>query len=290
VRHIVAARELPFREKRRKILGLDLFSPIPHTSVATMSMMSSALLPALLASMSWQAQVATGQTAAAPAKVIVNAPKAGPAPARPALSAPVAVVRAKAPAPQAGPALSAADRTAVIDKVSAALTRVKTAQGRFTQSDPADPRANASGKFYISRPGKVRFEYDTPEPMFIVSDGVSLSIEEPKRKSFDAIPLKSHPLNLFLRSNIDLKRNGNVKDVTAAGGSWFVTLVDTSGEAEGRMILEFRQSDFELLGWRVVDGAGAETRTRLTGVQTNVSVKPALFVVKDPADRRDNRR
>ena len=197
----------------------------------------------------------------------------------------VEVVQARAPAPD-----PVSDRDAVIEKMSQALSSTRTAQGKFVQSDPNDPRANASGAFYISRPGKVRFEYTSPEPMFIVSDGVSLSVEEPKRKSFDAIPLKSHPLNLFLKSNIDLKRDGMVKDVAQANGAWFVTLVDTTGEAEGRMILEFRASDFELMGWRVIDGTGAETVTRLSGVTTNASLKPSLFIVKDPADRGDDRR
>jgi len=268
-----------------------------------MSMMTSTLLPLLLTSVSLPAAPTAEVVAAiapAPAAVakavpvkatvsppvaVIEAVPAAPAPAIVPAMRDVEIVQARAPAPD-----PVADRDAVIEKMSKALSSTKTAQGKFVQQDPNDPRANASGAFYISRPGKVRFEYTSPEPMFIVSDGVSLSVEEPKRKSFDAIPLKSHPLNLFLKSNIDLKRDGNVKDVTQANGSWFVTLVDTSGEAEGRMILEFRESDFELLGWRIIDGTGAETVTRLSGVTTNANLKPALFIVKDPADRRDDRR
>ncbi len=262
-------------------------------------MMTSTLLPLFLTGVSFPALPVADVTAsvapppaavarAVPVKATVQPGAVAPAVSAPVVAPPMSgvhIVEARAPAPD-----PVADRNAVIEKMSRALSSTRTAQGKFVQSDPNDPRANASGSFYISRPGKVRFEYTSPEPMFIVSDGVSLSVEEPKRKSYDAIPLKSHPLSLFLKSNIDLKRDGNVKDVSAANGSWFVTLVDTTGEAEGRMILEFRESDFELLGWRVVDGTGAETRTQLTGVQTNASLKPALFIVKDPADRRDDRR
>lgn len=160
---------------------------------------------------------------------------------------------------------------------------MKTAQGKFTQTDQG---GTSTGDFYISRPGKVHFEYKFPEPMFLVSDGVSVSIEEPKRGSYDAVPLSSTPLNLFLRSNVNLKRDGSVTDVATSNGAYFVTMVDKTGEAEGRMILEFRASDFELLGWRAIDGAGGETRVKLTDIRKNVSLKPALFVVKDPADDR----
>ncbi len=161
---------------------------------------------------------------------------------------------------------------------------MKTAQGKFTQVDVEGQ--TSSGDFYISRPGKVRFDYARPERMHIVSDGTSVSIDEPARKAYDAVPLSSTPLGLFLRSNVDLKRDGSVTDVTTQNGSHFVTLVDKTGEAEGKMILEFRASDFELLGWRALDGAGAETRVRLSDTRKNVSLQPSLFVVRDPADDR----
>jgi len=183
---------------------------------------------------------------------------------------------------------SATDRNAIIDRVAKALTDTRTAQGRFTQVDPQG--SPSSGVFYINRPGKVRFEYTSPEPIYIVSNGVSVSIEEPKRKSYDAVPLSSTPLNLFLRSNIDLKKDGSVTDVTTSNGSYFVTLVDKTGEAQGKMVLQFRQSDFELMGWRQIDGTGAETRVQLAEVKKNVALKPTLFIVKDPSDAGDDRR
>jgi outer membrane lipoprotein-sorting protein len=182
----------------------------------------------------------------------------------------------------------ALDRNGIIDRVAKAMTDTKTVSGSFTQVDPSGSPSN--GAFYISRPGKVRFEYTKPEPIFIVSDGTTVSIEEPKRKSYDAVPLSSTPLHLFLRSNIDLRKDGSVADVQTSGGNYFVTLVDKTGEAEGKMILQFRQTDFELLGWRQIDGTGAETRVQLNNIQKNVSLKPSLFVVKDPSDAGDDRR
>jgi outer membrane lipoprotein-sorting protein len=227
--------------------------------------------------------VAPVTPAPAPVPVVVQTPKpAAPKPApvvtQPVVKAPGAeIVKVQAPT---------LDRNAIIDRVAKALSDTRTAQGRFTQIDPQG--SPSSGAFYISRPGKVRFEYTTPEPMFIVSDGSTVSIEEPKRKAYDAIPLASTPLNLFLRSNIDLKRDGSVTDVSSSNGFHYVTLVDKSGEAEGKMILQFRQSDFELIGWRQVDGTGAETSVKLDAIKQNVSLKPSLFVVRDPND--DDRR
>jgi outer membrane lipoprotein-sorting protein len=231
-----------------------------------MSIIISTLLPLVLAGV--QTGPAAATIAAKPAApLVVHAPKAD-----------ARLVRVQAPA----------DRTTIVTEAGKALGAVKTAQGRFTQTDSYG--GESAGAFYINRPGKVRFDYTSPEPMHIVSDGVSVSIEEPKRDAYDAVPLASTPLNLFLRGNVDLQRDGSIVNVSSANGSHFVTLEDKTGEAEGSMVLEFRASDFELLGWTSIDGTGAETRVRLADTKKNVSLKPSLFVVKDPADDRDNRR
>ncbi len=280
-----------FMKTGRKILAGVLFSPARKPRFARMSILLSTVFPLALSGIVPAA--ATPPTAAAALPVAVAA-RTQPALA-PAAKAQPAIVHAPATAPQLvqvrqGPsptpappaAAPAMDRGAIIDRVSKAFTEVKTAQGRFTQTDAMGD--TSSGEFFINRPGKVRFAYDKPEQMFIVSDGTSVSIEEPKRKAYDAVPLSSTPLHLFLRSNVDLKRDGSVTDVSTSNGSHFVTLVDKTGEAEGKMILEFRASDFELLGWRALDGTGAETRVRLSDTKKNVSLKPSLFVVRPPED------
>lgn len=299
-----------FMKTGRKILGPVLFSPGARQRLIPMSMIT-ALFP-FLVSVSAHALAAPTPLAETPAPAVSAAAIAAPAPVLPmsVLPAPVlAPVVFEAPAPAPKPVVAPAprppvvaqpsgveavkvqapatlDRNAIIDRVAKALTDTKTAQGRFTQIDPSN--SPSSGNFYISRPGKVRFEYTSPETMLIVSDGTTVSIEEPRRKAYDAIPLASTPLNLFLRSNIDLKRDGSVTDVSTSNGFHFVTLVDKSGEAEGRMILQFSASDFTLLGWRQIDGTGAETKVQLSDIKQNVAVKASLFVVRDPGDR-DNR-
>lgn len=280
-----------FMKTGQKNLGGDLFSPGPKTRLPVMSILS-ALFPLAL-SVSPQALAAPSPLAPEPAALPVTT---APAPrlvdvkytptAKPVAKPAVArqgdaeLIKIQAPA--------AMDRNAIIDRVAKAMTDTKTVQGRFTQVDPAG--APSSGSFYINRPGKVRFEYTSPEPIFIVSDGATVSIEEPKRKAYDAIPLASTPLHLFLRSNIDLKKDGSVTDVTTSNGNHYVTLVDKTGEAEGKMILQFRATDFELLGWRQIDGTGAETKVQLADMKKNVSLKPSLFVVRDPNDDGDSRR
>lgn len=292
-----------FRKTRRKYLPGVLFSPVLPPRLGTMSIFLTVALPLALSGAglpSLAANAATAPVAASvvaqpakpvPVKAVATVPKSTPAATRsPNLDvvvaqppAPPAVQLVKiqdpAPAPQAAPAM---DRNAIVDRVSKALSDVKTAQGNFVQIDAQG--VTSTGAFYISRPGKIRFDYDKPELMHIVSDGVSVSIEEPKRKSYDQVPLASTQFHLFLRSNVDLKRDGSVTATSTSNGSHFVTLVDKTGEADGKIVLEFRASDFELLGWRAITGSGEETKIRLSDTKKNVSLKPSLFIVKDPED------
>ncbi|RYG25018.1 MAG: hypothetical protein EON93_22545, partial [Burkholderiales bacterium] len=176
-----------FMKTGQKNLGGDLFSPAPKTRFSSMSILS-ALFPLAL-SVSPQALAAPAPltpepvalpVATAPApqltqiKYAPTKPVAKPAPAV-ARQGDAELIRIQAPA-------AAMDRNAIIDRVAKAMTDTKTVQGRFTQVDPAG--SPSSGAFYINRPGKVRFEYTSPEPIFIVSDGTTVSIEEPKRKAY----------------------------------------------------------------------------------------------------------
>jgi outer membrane lipoprotein-sorting protein len=186
------------------------------------------------------------------------------------------------PAPPApAPAL---DKSAIADRAGEALAAVKTAEGRFVQVDPYGEVSE--GRFWISRPGRIRFEYTAPETIYVISDGVSVSIEEPRRRTYDAVPLSSTPFAMFLRDDVDLRRSGDLVDVRTEEGAHVVTLEDKGGEAEGQLALRFAEGSFDLLGWTAYAPTGETTRVTLSDVRVNAPVKPSLFIVKDPEARR----
>ena len=58
---------------------------------------------------------------------------------------------------------------ALIDRISAYLSSVQTLSGDFVQIGPDGGRA--VGKFYIQKPGRVRFEYQPPSAVNVIADG-----------------------------------------------------------------------------------------------------------------------
>src|SRR4028118_245313 len=61
------------------------------------------------------------------------------------------------------------EERAVLVEISQKLSAVKTMNGEFVQFDPNG--AQRQGKFYIARPGRVRFQYDPPATASGIADG-----------------------------------------------------------------------------------------------------------------------
>ena len=74
--------------------------------------------------------------------------------------------------------------------------------GEFVQFGPRGEQTG--GKFYIQRPGKIRFNYEAPSAYQVISDGKSVVIDNSKLNTLDLYPLSKTPLKLLLDDRIDL--------------------------------------------------------------------------------------
>jgi outer membrane lipoprotein-sorting protein len=182
------------------------------------------------------------------------------------------------------PATVAAD----LATLDLALNNTGTLRGRFVQT--AGDGRTVRGNIYLSRPGKIRFEYDAPNPMLIVSDGVTIMQSDKALGTSDRIPLKSTPLDFFLKNEIKLSRDTKVLGLIKRPGETQVTVRDGSGKAAGEMTLIFDSGNYALKEWVVLDEFGTTTRITLSDLVYNESLDPRLFVLRSergPRRRRD---
>lgn len=199
--------------------------------------------------------------------------------------APLALARQATPegAPKqitAAPAsMSPAQRTALLKEIAASMEKVKTASGRFDQLSP--DASTATGSFAISRPGKVRFDYDAPSPLLIVANGTTVAMQDSELETTDRVPLGSTPLSLLLDDNLDFETEAEIVDVSQHGDKVEVTLRDPDGEMDGLLTLQFSGPAHDLTGWRTTDSAGNLTQVKLHEVETGKKINPRLFIVKD---------
>src|SRR4029077_15637706 len=95
-----------------------------------------------------------------------------------------------------------------IERVNNYLSGMQVLSGKFVQVGPDGRRTQ--GQFYISNPGRVRFEYDDPSPIELVADGQSVVVRDRKLATQDIYPLSQTPLRFLLADRVDLLRDTNV--------------------------------------------------------------------------------
>lgn len=187
-------------------------------------------------------------------------------------------VQAQAPAP-AKPAPAAAkpaDTQAAIEKANAALNSFSTMTATFSQVTGEGNRL--SGTVWIQRPGKLRFEYNKPSVLEVVSDGSTVLVRDRKLNTSDPYPISQTPLKFLLSSRIDLARDLRVRSVTSGADGVSVAIEDSSTlGGTSRITLTFDNDITALKRWRVVDAQGQTTTVSLAGVQRNVAVDPRVF-------------
>ncbi|MBL4870725.1 MAG: outer membrane lipoprotein carrier protein LolA [Robiginitomaculum sp.] len=172
-------------------------------------------------------------------------------------------------------------------RISAKLDATASYSGRFAQY--ASDGSFSQGNIYLKRPGKIRFEYDAPAPMLLVSDGVTLTQLDRQLGTKDRIPLKATPLEFFLAENVDLANDVEVISLQKTPTRISVTAKDGSGEVDGSITMVFDPQSLYLTEWIVHDGFGQETKIILSALTYNQRLNPRLFVLRDDS-RRDRRR
>ena len=171
-----------------------------------------------------------------------------------------------------------AEQAASVKAISAYINSFKSLQGEFVQTGPKGN--SVKGVFFLSKPGKMRFEYAAPNPFLIVSDGRWVTIKNQKKDKADQYPLSQTPLRLVLSDRIDLLKETEVLGIEVKDGVTTVALEDRKGAVPGHIVLVYNEGANALERWVVVDGQGRKTTVALQNVVAGVEADPKLFTVK----------
>jgi outer membrane lipoprotein-sorting protein len=174
------------------------------------------------------------------------------------------------------PVLAPEDQ-ALVDKASSYLEGLNSAEGRFVQTDARG--LTTQGTFYLKRPGRVRFEYDPPATMLIVSDGHYVTVYDQRLKTRNAYPLMFTPLHLFLAKTIRLDQGVVVDRVDRTPDGFDLTAHDRGHPNQGSITLAFAESPMQLKAWTVTDGRGAKTRVELASLKPATGLSSKLFTI-----------
>ena len=188
----------------------------------------------------------------------------------------------------ANPAVSLSDRDkADVTRIEGYLNQLRTVQARFLQV--ASTGEYAEGKLFISRPGKMRIEYDPPVPVLIVATGTWLIYFDKELEQVSHVLLSSTPAGILLKENVSFSSD----DVMITGferGSNVLRLrvVRKKDPMEGSLTLVLSDNPISLKKWVVTDAQGVQTTVSLMSPRFGMPLDGDLFNFVDPKFMRDN--
>ncbi|MCX7644260.1 MAG: outer membrane lipoprotein carrier protein LolA [Rhodobacteraceae bacterium] len=192
------------------------------------------------------------------------------------LLAPLALAAAAAPALAAPIPLA---------EISRYLNSIQTAESTFTQLNADGSRS--TGRLFIQRPNRMRFEYDPPNAALVLASSGQVAVFDAKsNQPPEQYPLRRTPLNLILARNIDLTRARMVVAHGEEQGMTTVTAQDPDNPQYGTIKLFFSPSPIALRQWIVTDETGYQTTVVLDGLRTGASYPPSLFSIQIEQQRR----
>jgi outer membrane lipoprotein-sorting protein len=177
-----------------------------------------------------------------------------------------------------GPSGFDANQRAIVERANGYLSGLNTLVGNFVQIGPDGGRTE--GRFYLQKPGRVRFEYDPPSPIALISDGSSVAVRDRKLATQEIIPLGQTPLRFLVADRIDLFKDTNVVGVSS--DDTFASVVIEERQALGgthRLMLMFGARDFQLRQWTITDPQGYDTTVALYNLDPKQKPDPSLFKI-----------
>lgn len=196
-----------------------------------------------------------------------------------------------ASAAKAGP-----DVDEVVARVEAICAKTQDLSARFRQTvtnRSLGAVREGGGSFMLKRPGKVRWEYEKPEPRLFVTDGKTLWDYSPvdkqaRAQALDEVFSSRLPL-AFLAGDCQLRRDFAITavDNAATRGSASFMILDLKPRRPeagiARMLLEVNLQGYTVEKTTLFDAVGNTTVIGLTDLKLNSGLSDRQFLFTPPA-------
>lgn len=169
---------------------------------------------------------------------------------------------------------------ATLKQIEVKLNQITTLQSRFKQTN-ADG-SEVMGTFYLSRPGKMRIEYDPPIKNFIVATGTFLVYWDDEMQQQSHTTIGSSLADIILRKDIKFGDRLKLCGFETKSPLYKVCLTDSENQDQGTFSLFLEKTNFTLKQWTVEDSMGKLTTVNLVNPQYNVSFNDSIFRFTKP--------
>lgn len=191
-----------------------------------------------------------------------------------------------------GNAAAAGEGRAQLDRFMNGVNALEASFQQTVYSESGAIKQEVSGRFYMQRPGRFRWDYTKPYEQVIVADGDRLWIYD---KDLDQVTVRlqkeaiGDTPALLLGGKADLTRNFTISEpaamnpeqnVAPQGLHW--VLLTPHREESGFLALRIGFRDKHIAVMELDDNFGQKTVLVFSEVRENTALKPALFRFKPP--------
>jgi outer membrane lipoprotein-sorting protein len=182
------------------------------------------------------------------------------------------------PVPPPAP-LTPQDR-ADLARIAQYLNGIRTMTARFEQV--AADGGTATGRLWIDRPGRMRFEYDPPSPVLLIADRFYLYYIDRQLVQTSEVGLKFTPAWFLLRDYIAFDNDLIVTRFARGADVLRVTVVEKTDPDQGTLTIAFSDKPLELRQWTILDRQGKRITVTLSDMQFGMALDPKLFIYQSP--------
>ncbi|ESX18676.1 MULTISPECIES: outer membrane lipoprotein carrier protein LolA [unclassified Mesorhizobium] len=165
------------------------------------------------------------------------------------------------------------------------FSSVKSMSGDFVQSGPRAERTK--GKFFLQRPGKIRFNYAGQSGVSVIADGKSLVVYNKKLKTSRLYALSKTPLKLLLDNQVNFSGN-RLKSIRDDGAQVIIRLADKSAFGNSNITMVFDRESLDLRRWTLTDERGLTSTVTISNVKQGVRAPAGTFTIDYAANREFN--
>jgi outer membrane lipoprotein-sorting protein len=154
------------------------------------------------------------------------------------------------------------------------LNSLQNITGRFVQTDT---RGNIqTGQFFLSKPAKLRWEYHSPKPIWILMNGDKIFYRDQRLNQTSEYHSPDFLLQMLTSKQINLFTESTRASTNGASIDLYVTVPNNnSGQLPETFIMRFSKNPVELLGLTLSDG----TKIRITDIIKYQSLDKKIFTL-----------
>lgn len=167
-----------------------------------------------------------------------------------------------------------------VKRIEAYLNGLTTLVADFIQTAP-DGR-ESTGTFFLSRPGKLRWQYNPPVPILIVANDSILSYYDYELKQLSHTSPTSSLAGFLTRKTIEFSGDIKVESIKKEAGVIRVTISQKDKKDQGKLTMTFNNDPISLKKLIVTDSLNEETTIMLSDIKQGIALDKKLFIIQDP--------